>query len=446
MERIKLIILGAAGRDFHNFNVVFRNDPRYEVVAFTATQIPNIDERRYPSSLAGLHYPDGIPILSEQELDSLIPQHGIGQVVFAYSDISHEDVMHKASQVIALGADFRLLGARSTMIPSKKPVLSVCAVRTGAGKSPATRRIADILCEAGLRTVVVRHPMPYGDLTKQTVQRFAGIPDLKEAECTIEEMEEYEPHIQQGRVVYAGVDYEAILRQAEEEADVILWDGGNNDLPFFISDLVIVLVDPHRAGDETNFFPGEANLLRADIVMLTKLDTAPEHNVRAVRDAITRINPSAVLVDSAMPVTVDDSHVIQGARVLVIEDGPTLTHGGMSFGAGVLAAQQFGARELVDPRAEAVGTIQETFQRYPHIGNLLPAMGYGPQQVRELQETIQNIDCDLVLVATPIDLRRVIQISQPTCRVRYELIDQGAPTLHDALKGFITKAKTKAHA
>lgn len=339
MERTKVLILGAAGRDFHNFNVVFRNDPRYEVVAFTATQIPNIEGRQYPPSLAGQLYPNGVPIRPEQELPSLIREQGIDQVIFAYSDVSHEKVMHKASHVIAQGADFRLLGAQTTMLPSTKPVLSICAVRTGAGKSPATRRIAGILRSEGLRIVVVRHPMPYGDLTKQAVQRFASIEDMQKATCTIEEMEEYEPHVQQGNVVYAGVDYEAILRKAESEADVILWDGGNNDLPFFSPDLEIVLADPHRAGDETTFFPGEANLLRANIVMLTKLDTAPEQNIATARATIQCVNPYAVVIDSTMPVTVDEPSRIQGARVLVVEDGPTLTHGGMSFGAGVLAAK-----------------------------------------------------------------------------------------------------------
>ena len=444
MKRTRVIILGAAGRDFHNFNVVFRNDPQYEVVAFTATQIPNIEGRHYPASLAGPLYPDGIPIHPEEDLNMLMQEQGIEQVVFAYSDVSHEEVMHKASQVIAQGADFRLLGARATMIASQKPVLSICAVRTGAGKSPAARRIASILSEGGLRIVVVRHPMPYGDLTKQAVQRFASLVDMEKANCTIEEMEEYEPHIQRGRVVYAGVDYEAILRQAESEADVILWDGGNNDLPFFVPDLEIVLADPHRAGDETTFFPGEVNFLRADIVMLTKLDTAPEQKIEALRATIQLRNPSAVIIDSTMPVIVDAPTPIQGARVLVVEDGPTLTHGGMSFGAGVLAAKKFGAAELIDPRPLAVGSIKETFINYPHIENLLPAMGYGEQQVRELEATIETVECDLVLIATPVDLRRVIHIRQPTCRVRYELQEKGSPTLPEALKVFIEKIKRHA--
>ena len=444
MKKTRVIILGAAGRDFHNFNVVFRNDPQYEVMAFTATQIPNIEGRHYPASLSGPLYPEGIPILSEEELNVLIKEQGIQQVVFAYSDVSHEAVMHKASQVIAQGADFRLLGARSTMITSQKAVLSICAVRTGVGKSPAARRIASILSGVGLRIVVVRHPMPYGDLTRQAVQRFASLVDMEKANCTIEEMEEYEPHIQQGRVVYAGVDYEAILRQAEREADVILWDGGNNDLPFYVPDLEIVLADPHRAGDETRFFPGEANLLRADIVILTKLDTAPEQKIEALRANIQLTNPSAVIIDSTMPLIVEDSARIQGARVLVVEDGPTLTHGGMTFGAGVLAAKNFGASELINPRPVAVGSIKETFLHYPHLGNLLPAMGYGSIQVRELEETIERVECDLVVMATPVDLRRVIHIRQPTSRVRYELQEMGHPTLPEVLNDFIEKAKRDA--
>lgn len=441
MDRTRVVILGAAGRDFHNFNVVFRNNPQYEVVAFTATQIPNIEGRQYPSSLAGTLYPNGIPIQPEQDLPALIQEHHIDQAIFAYSDVSHEAVMHMASKVIALGADFRLLGARTTMLPSQKPVLSICAVRTGAGKSPATRRIANLLMSEGLRVAVVRHPMPYGDLAKQAVQRFATIEDMQQANCTIEEMEEYEPHIQQGHVVYAGVDYEAILRRAEGEADVILWDGGNNDLPFFQPDVEIVLVDPHRAGDEVTYFPGEANLLRAQILMLTKLDTAPKEKIAAVRKTIHEKNPQARVIESAMPVTADHSEDIQGATVLVVEDGPTLTHGGMSFGAGVLAARKYGAKQLIDPRSAAIGSIKETFNRYPHIGTLLPAMGYGAQQIHELEETIGCVECDLVLIATPVDLRRIIHIQQPTCRVRYELEERGTPTLHETLKDFIAKAK-----
>ena len=433
--------MGAAGRDFHNFNVVFRNDPRYEVVAFTAAQIPNISGRLYPPPLSGALYPEGIPIQLEEELQTLIVQQQIHQVVFAYSDISHEEVMHRASRVIACGADFRLLGAHATMLTSTKPVISVCAVRTGAGKSPVARNIARILRTEGLRVVVVRHPMPYGDLAKQAIQRFTSIEDLRRANCTIEEMEEYEPHIRRGDVVYAGVDYERILRQAEKEADIILWDGGNNDLPFFSPDVEIVLIDPHRAGDECTYFPGEVNLRRAHILVLTKLHTALQENIAAVRSSIRTCNPTAVVIDSAMPVTVDQGERIRGARVLVIEDGPTLTHGGMSFGAGVLAAQQFGARELIDPRPSAVGSIAQTFLRYPHIGDLIPAMGYGHEQMSELEETIHRVECDLVLIATPVDLRRVIKIRQPACRVTYEFEEIGHPTLQEALHGFIVKAK-----
>lgn len=444
MERTRVIIMGAAGRDFHNFNLVFRDDSRYEVVAFTATQIPNIDGRCYPPSLAGSLYPQGIPILLEEELGTLIGKHKVQQVVFAYSDVSHETVMHKASQVLAHGADFRLLGADATLLRASKPVVSICAVRTGAGKSPVTRKIAALLESEGLRVVVIRHPMPYGDLAKQAVQRFANLEDLRRAECTIEEMEEYEPHVQLGRIVYAGVDYERILRQAEAETDVLLWDGGNNDLPFFRPDLEIVLVDPHRAGDEQRYFPGEVNLLRADIVVLTKLDTAPPDKVAMVRAAVATANPTAVVVDSAMPVFVERPERIQGRRALVIEDGPTLTHGGMSFGAGVLAAKRFGARALMDPRRAAVGSLVETFAQYPHLGDVLPAMGYGAQQVRDLEETIRGVDCDLVIIATPVDLRRIMRIDQPTCRVTYEFSDRGRPTLREALNPFILGVKRHA--
>ncbi len=444
MDRIRVIIMGAAGRDFHNFNLVFRGNSRYEVVAFTAAQIPNIEGRCYPASLAGDLYPHGIPIFVEEELDALIEKHRVEQVVFAYSDVSHETVMHKASQVLAHGADFRLLGADSTMLRANKPVVSVCAVRTGAGKSPATRKIATLLANEGLRVVVIRHPMPYGDLAKQAVQRFASLEDLRRGECTIEEMEEYEPHIRVGRVVYAGVDYERILRQAESEADVLLWDGGNNDLPFFRPDLEIVLVDQHRAGDEQRYFPGEVNLLRADIIVLTKLDTAPPDKVAMVRAAVATANPTAIVVDSAMPVDVEGPERIRDRRVLVIEDGPTLTHGGMSFGAGVLAAKRFGARALMDPRRVAIGSLIETFAEYPHLGEVLPAMGYGAQQVSDLEETIRSVDCDLVLIATPVDLRRILKIDQPTCRVTYEFADRGRPALREALNAFILGVKGHA--
>ena len=436
-----VLIMGAAGRDFHNFNVVFRDRPEYRVVAFTAAQIPNIAGRRYPPELAGSLYPQGIPIHPEEELESLIATYKVDQVIFAYSDVSHEAVMHQASRVLAAGADFSLLGGRRTMVAAKKPVVSVCAVRTGAGKSPATRRIASLLREEGLRVAVMRHPMPYGDLAKQAVQRFACLEDLRAADCTIEEMEEYEPHIREGHVVFAGVDYERILREAEREADVLVWDGGNNDVPFFLSDLEIVLVDPHRAGHERTYFPGEVNLLRADVLVLTKMDTASPEQVREARANIRQLNPKAPVIETAMPVTVDHPHLIKGKRVLVIEDGPTLTHGGMSFGAGVLAAKQQGAGEFVDPRPYAVGTIQQTFAQYPHIGNLLPAMGYGATQVRELEETINRVPCDVVLIATPVDLGRIISIKQPTCRVTYRLEEQGPPGFRDLLAGVISQAR-----
>jgi predicted GTPase len=443
-ERMKVIILGAAGRDFHNFNVVFRDNPRYEVLAFTATQIPNIEGRRYPPELAGSLYPNGIPIEAEAHLERLIEAHRIEQVIFSYSDVPHEAVMHTASRALAKGADFRLLGPRATMLRSTKPVVSVCAVRTGCGKSPVARTAAALLrCEQA-RVAVVRHPMPYGDLSKQAVQRFVTLEDLRKAGCTIEEMEEYEPHLVAGDLVYAGVDYEQILRRAETEADAIVWDGGNNDLPFFVPDLEIVLVDPHRPGHERTYFPGETNFLRAQVIVLTKLDTAAPEKVRAVRDTISRYNPRATVIESAMPLTVDEPGRLAGARVLAVEDGPTLTHGGMSFGAGVLAASKFGVRELVDPRPYAVGSICRTFTDYPHIGHALPAMGYGTQQMAELEETIRRVPCDLVLIATPVDLRRVIRIHQPTCRVTYELEEIGTPTLRDVLRPIIEKVKAQA--
>ena len=444
MKRIKILIMGAAGRDFHNFNVVFRHDPTYEVVAFTAAQIPNIEGRNYPPLLAGELYPQGIPIRSEDELESLITNEDIAQVVFSYSDTSHVDVMHKASRVIAWGADFRLLGSSSTMLPSTKPVISICAVRTGAGKSPVARKVANLLKAAGLQVAVVRHPMPYGDLMSQAVQRFTSLEDLSSANCTIEEREEYEPHIQQGNVVYAGVDYQQILKQAEAEADVIVWDGGNNDLPFFQPDLEIVLVDPHRAGDEQAYYPGEVNVLRADVLVLTKLDSAPKEKVEAARARIAAMNASAQVIDSSMPVRVKKPEKIRGARVLVLEDGPTLTHGGMSFGAGVMAARQYEAAELIDPRPFAVGSIGQVFSTYPHIGALLPAMGYGAQQIQELGETINRVDCDLVLIATPVDLSRIISIRQPTCRVTYEFEEIGRPNLQDVLQDILVKAKKHA--
>ncbi len=444
MNRTKILILGAAGRDFHNFNVYFRERSEYEVVAFTATQIPDISGRRYPAALAGPVYPEGIPIFEESELERLIKEHGVQQAVFAYSDVSHLQVMHLASRVLAAGADFRLLGPDATMVASSKPVVSVCAVRTGAGKSQTTRRVCEVLQERGLKVVAVRHPMPYGDLVAQESQRFASEADLDRHRCTIEEREEYEPHIARGTVVYAGVDYEKILRQAEQEADVVVWDGGNNDFPFFRSDLEIVVVDPHRPGHETSFHPGETNLRRAGVVVINKIDTAAPGDIEAVRRAVRQANPGARIVDACSPLFVEGYEAIAGKRVLVIEDGPTLTHGGMRYGAGVVAAQRFGASEILDPRAYAVGTLADTFRKYPEIGTLLPAMGYGDRQVKDLEATVNATPADLVLIATPIDLRRLINIKVPALRVSYELQEIGRPTLADEIDAFLAKVRTPA--
>ena len=434
MSKKRIIIMGAAGRDFHNFNAYFRDNADYEVVAFTATQIPNIEGRRYPPELAGSLYPEGIPIHPEEELDDLIHRHAADQVIFAYSDVPHEYVMHKASQVLVAGADFRLMGAGATMLESNKPVVAVCAVRTGCGKSQTTRYVCDVLQQMGKRVVVIRHPMPYGDLVAQAVQRFADYDDLDHHKCTIEEREEYEPHIDRGVIVYAGVDYEPILRQAEEEADVVVWDGGNNDLPFYKPDLFITVADPHRAGHELRYHPGEANLCAADVVLINKIDTADSAGVAEVRENIRKLNPQAIVVDGASPIFVDNPEAIRGQRVLVIEDGPTLTHGGMTFGAGVVAARKFGAAELVDPRPYAVRSIAATFEKYSHLDSILPAMGYGDEQVRDLEETINAVECDLVLSATPIDLRRILKVRHPMDRVRYELQVIGQPTLEEILK------------
>ncbi|HXK12092.1 MAG TPA: cyclic 2,3-diphosphoglycerate synthase [Vicinamibacteria bacterium] len=428
--------MGAAGRDFHNFNTVFREDPSSRVVAFTATQIPNIDDRRYPKELAGPLYPDGIPIHPESDLPQLVREHGIDQVVFAYSDVSHETVMHKASLVLACGADFRLIGPKASMIGAKVPVVSVCAVRTGAGKSQTSRRVAGILRAKGRRVVSVRHPMPYGDLVRQRVQRFAAMEDLDRHRCTIEEREEYEPHIAAGGVIYAGVDYGAILAQAQEEADVLLWDGGNNDLPFYKADLEIVVADPLRPGHERTYHPGEANLRRAHVVVINKIDSAGPEGIEAVRRSIRELNPKAMVVDAASPLFVAGADEIRGKRVLAVEDGPTLTHGEMKYGAGVVAALKHGAAEIVDPRPYTVGTITRTFEAYPGIGTLLPAMGYGEEQMKDLEATIERTPCDVVLVATPIDLRRVIEIRKPALRVGYELQEIGKPDLADALARF----------
>lgn len=434
MARTRVLIMGAAGRDFHNFNVYFRDNEAYEVVAFTATQIPGIGGRRYPAELAGRLYPEGIPIYDESELDTLIRQHNIEQVIFAYSDVKHEYVMHKASQVLAAGADYRLMGLNSTQIRSNRPVISICAARTGSGKSQTSRAIVSLLQERGMRVVAVRHPMPYGYLAAQAVQRFATYDDLATHETTIEEREEYEPYIDRGAVIFAGVDYEAILRRAETEADVIIWDGGNNDTPFFASDLHIVVVDPHRPGHELIYHPGETNLRMADIVIINKIDTADYANVLKVRDNIQSVNPDAIVLEAASPIFVDDPLAIRGKRVLVIEDGPTLTHGEMGYGAGVIAAKRFGAAEIVDPRPFAVGSIAATYAKYPTTGAVLPAMGYGAQQIAELEATINATDADLVLAATPIDLTRLVKVSLPMMRVRYELQVVGTPTLESVLE------------
>lgn len=424
--------MGAAGRDFHNFNVFFRNNRDYEVVAFTATQIPGIEDKNYPPALAGELYPRGIPIRPEDHLTPLIRDHHVDIVVFAYSDVTHEHVMHKASTVLAAGADFWLQGAESTMLKSNKKVISVCATRTGCGKSQTSRHITKILKNLGKRVVAVRHAMPYGNLEKQKVQRFCTIEDLRKHDCTIEEMEEYEPYVEMGSTVFAGVDYEAILREAEKDADVILWDGGNNDIPFYKSDLEIVVADPHRAGHELAYYPGEVNIRRAHVVIINKVDTADPADVLKVRENVYRVNPKAIIMEAASPIFVDAHEKISGKRVLVIEDGPTLTHGGMRFGAGTIAAQRFGASEIVDPRPWARGTIAETFAKYP-IGNLLPAMGYGKEQMRDLEDTINSAECDLVIIGTPIDLSRVMNIRKPTVRVKYELQETGRPSLESLL-------------
>ena len=425
----RILIMGAAGRDFHNFNTYFRGNEEYKVVAFTATQIPDIEGRTYPAELAGSSYPEGIPIYPEEQLIDLIKQHQVDQVVFAYSDVPHTYVMNKASAVLAAGADFRLLGTNSTTVKSTKPLVSVCAVRTGAGKSQTTRRVSLILRDLGFRVAAIRHPMPYGDLTKQIVQRFADYSDLDKHECTIEEREEYEPHIDNGVIVYAGVDYEKILRQAEQEVDIVLWDGGNNDLPFYVSDFHIVVADPHRPGHEVAYHPGEANARLADVFVLNKVDTASPEGVLTVRESLRKLNPDALMIEAASPLFVNDPDAIRGKRVLVVEDGPTLTHGEMAYGAGWVAARRFGAAEIVDPRPFAVGSIIDTYQKYPTTGKVLPAMGYGEKQMKELEQTIENADVDLVVVGTPIDLTRVIKINKPYQRVRYELQEIGQPTL-----------------
>ncbi|MBN1233866.1 MAG: GTPase [Candidatus Coatesbacteria bacterium] len=432
----RVLIMGAAGRDFHNFNMFFRGNKDYNVVAFTATQIPDIFGRKYPAQLAGKGYEEGIPIYDESELVKLIKAEKIDLVVFSYSDVSHEYVMHKACAANAAGADFMLLGAKHTMLKSSKPVISICAVRTGCGKSQTTRRVVQVLRNKGKKVVAIRHPMPYGDLVAQKVQRFATIQDLKAHNCTIEEMEEYEPHIDMGGVIYAGVDYEAILREAEKEADVIVWDGGNNDLPFYKPDLHIVVVDPHRPGHELKYYPGETNLKMADVIVINKIDTANWECVLEVQENIFNVNSKATVISAASPITVTDPSAIKGKRVLVIEDGPTLTHGEMKYGAGIVAAKKFGAGDIVCPRPYTVGSITDTFSKYPCIGTLLPAMGYGVKQMRDLEETIDRTPCDTVIIATPIDLRRLIKIKKTSVRVGYDLQEIGKPDMEDVLKGF----------
>jgi predicted GTPase len=434
MSRIRTLIMGAAGRDFHNFNTVYRHNDTYEVVAFTAAQIPNIEGRLYPPELAGPLYPRGIKIYPESELLNLIRDLKVDEVVFSYSDVPHPYVMHHASRVLAAGANYKLLGLRDTQVTSTKPVVSIGAVRTGAGKSQTTRRVAEALKALGYQVAAIRHPMPYGNLIAQTAQRFADYDDLDEYHCTIEEREEYEPHLDRGTLVFAGVDYEKILRLAEKEADIILWDGGNNDLPFYKSDLHIVIADPHRPGHEAAYHPGEANVRMADVVVINKVDTANRDDVIAVREALRDLNPNALVIEGASPLAVEDPAAIRGKRALVIEDGPTLTHGEMAYGAAWVAARRFGAAEIIDPRPYAVGSIAATYKKYPTTGAVLPAMGYGDEQIKELEATIDATPCDLVIIGTPIDLRRVLKLSKPAQRVRYDLQEIGQPTLYDLLK------------
>ncbi len=443
IKKKNVIIIGAAGRDFHNFNTYFRDNEEFNVVAFTAAQIPDIDGRRYPAALAGKLYPQGIPIHAEAELEKLIQELKVDTCVFAYSDVTYQHVMGMSAKVNAAGANFSLLGPRETQIKSTKPVIAVGAIRTGCGKSQTSRRIIEILMEQGLKVVAVRHPMPYGDLVAQKVQRFATVEDLAKHKCTIEEMEEYEPHVVRGNVIYAGVDYEAILREAEKEADVVLWDGGNNDFAFYKPDLMVTVVDPHRPGHELRYYPGEVTLRLADVVVINKMDSASPEGIQTVRESINKVNPNAIVIDGASPLTVDKPELIKGKRVLVVEDGPTLTHGEMKIGAGVVAARRFGAAELVDPRPFTVGKLSETFRIYPNIGTLLPAMGYGDEQVRDLEATINKVECDTVVIATPIDLNRLIKINKPTAKVDYDLQEIGKPDLKDVLSDFIRKHNLK---
>ncbi len=442
MERINVIIIGAAGRDFHNFNVFYRDNELYNVVAFTAAQIPDIDDRKYPAELAGKLYPDGIPIYPQSELPELIKKYNVHQCVFSYSDVSYQYVMNLSAIVNAAGADFVLLGTNSTMLKSTKPVIAIGAVRTGCGKSQTSRRVIELLMKKGLKVVAVRHPMPYGNLAAQKVQRFATLEDLDKHNCTIEEIEEYEPHIVRGNVIYAGVDYEAILRAAENDpngCDVIVWDGGNNDFPFYKPDLMITVVDPHRPGHEISYYPGETTLRIADVVVINKEETASPENIETVRNNIRKVNPSATVIDAASPIKVENPEIIRGKRVLVVEDGPTLTHGGMKIGAGVVAARKYGAKELVDPRPFVVGKLEETFRIYPEIGTLLPAMGYSEQQKKDLETTINNSDAEAVIIGTPIDLNRIINIKKPTTRVYYDLQEIGEPNLEFIIDEFVKK-------
>lgn len=444
MSRKNVIIIGAAGRDFHNFNTYYRDNDLYNVVAFTAAQIPDIDDRKYPKELAGKLYPSGIPIFNEADLPGLIAKYKVDDCVFSYSDVPYQRVMAVGAVVNSAGANFILLGPKDTMIKSTKPVIAVGAIRTGCGKSQTSRRVIEILMEKGLKVVAVRHPMPYGDLNAQKVQRFATVKDLEKHKCTVEEMEEYEPHVVRGNVIYAGVDYEAILREAEKDpsgCDVILWDGGNNDFPFYKPDLMITVTDPHRAGHELRYYPGEVTLRIADVVVINKIDTSSPDSIQIVRESIDKVNPRAIVIDGASPIRVDDASLIKGKRVLVVEDGPTLTHGEMKLGAGVVAARKFGASELVDPRPFTVGRLTDTFRIYPNIGTLLPAMGYGDEQLHDLETTINKTDCDSVLIATPIDLNRIIKIKKPSTRVYYDLQEIGEPNLTQVLDDFVKKYK-----
>ena len=433
----RVIIMGAAGRDFHNFNLFFRHNSAFKVICFTATQIPNIADRLYPKELAGKKYPRGIPIMPEKQISNLIKKNKVDVVVFAYSDISHQYVMHKASEVMAAGADFWLLGPKSSMLVSKRKVVSICAARTGSGKSQTTRRVCEILHEHGLKTSVIRHPMPYGDLKKQIVQKFSTLEDLNRHNCTIEEREEYEPHIVQGNPVFAGVDYGMILKQAEKISDIIVWDGGNNDLSFYKSDLHIVVVDPFRVGDESTYHPGETNVRMADVILINKVDTAPRTSIEKLKENIKQLNPDAILMEAASPTSVDKPELIAGKKVVVIEDGPTLTHGGMSFGAGIVAAKKYGAKKIVDPRPYAVGSIKDSYVKYPQIGDLIPALGYDKKQIRELEASINNTPADSIVMATPVDLRKITKLNKPTTKIEYELEERYGPRLEFVLKKYL---------